>query len=215
MTIESYSDLLGEIVDHLASEELDAKAALFVQFAEARFKRLLDTLPQEVRAQQTVDEGQQFITIPNFFAGLRRLTLETEDREVVLKYLSPRALGIKYDDLVPEEPRDFTIEGPQIKLGPIPDAAYTLLALYTRDIRPLGLAEEEQTNFLLIRAPDLYLYQSLVAAEGYLIDDERMVIWKALADQGIQELIRWDRDNRTPADVATVHDVPQAFIEHG
>ena len=215
MTIETYADLLGEIEDHLASEELSAKAPLFVQFAESRFNRVLDTLPTEVRAEHLVEEGQKFITVPNFFSGLSRLTLQTTDKEPVLDYLTPKALGIKYRNLVPGEPRDFTIEGPQIVLGPIPDAEYTLLALYTRDLRPLTLSEEDNSNWLLLRAPDIYLYQSLVAAESYLIDDQRIVLWKQLADEGLKELIDWDRDNRTPDDIATVHDVPQAFIEHG
>ena len=215
MTIETYADLLGEIVDHLASEELSSKAPLFVQFAESRFNRVLDTLPTEVRATHLVNPDQKYVTVPNFFSGLSRLTLKTADREVVLNYLTPRALGIKYDSLVPGEPRDFSIEGPQIVLGPIPDAEFTLLALYTRDLRPLALTEEDQSNWLLLRAPDIYLYQALVAAESYLIDDSRIVLWKQLADEGLKELIDWDRDNRTPDDVATVHDVPQAFIEHG
>ena len=213
--IETYADLLGEIVDHLASEEVSSKAPLFVQFAEARFNRKLDALPQEVRAEHLVTAGDKFITVPAFFSGVRRLTLRTADREPILGYLTPNALGAKYDDLVPGEPRDYTLEGPQLVLGPIPDAEYTLLALYTRDVRPLTLSEENDVNWLLLRAPDLYLYQSLVAAEGFLKNETSIILWKQLADEGMLELIRWDRDNRTPADIATVHDIPQAFIEHG
>ena len=219
MTINTYADLIGEISDVLAVEELTEKAPTFIQLAEARFDRLLNTLPQEVRAIHTFEEDtdgtfSKYVTIPFEFSGVRRLTL-IADPSVSMTYMTPQALDQKYVNQTSGIPRDYSIEGVEIVVGPTPDSDYQMEQIFTRDLRPLSNEDGETSNWLLRQAPDVYLYQSLVMAEAYLIDDNRVGIWKTLADESIAELLKWDRDNRTPTDIHSVHDIPMPFTEHG
>jgi hypothetical protein len=206
MSLNTYQDLIGEIVDVLADESLDAKAPTFIQMAEAKFNRILNTLPQEQRATHVLEAGEDgafspYITIPAQFSGIKRLTL-LADTNVELEYLTPLVFSEKFVDEAPGIPIAYTIEGVQIKLGPTPGGAYTVEQVYSTDLRPLSDKEGEESNWLLRQAPDTYLYTCLVQAEMYLVDDARMPAWKELSDTSLVELRRWDIDNRYPSGMA-------------
>jgi hypothetical protein len=66
-------------------------------------------------------------------------------------------------------------------VGPAPDEAYDFeLMMYQQ---PAALSEAQQTNYLTDNAPDLLLYSTLLEAEGYLKNDERLPVWKAARDE--------------------------------
>jgi hypothetical protein len=69
-------------------------------------------------------------------------------------------------------------------IGPTPDAAYNFeLMMYQQ---PPSLDVTQQTNYLTDNAPDLLLYSTLLEAEGYLKNDERLPVWKAARDEILQ-----------------------------
>jgi len=51
-----------------------------------------------------------------------------------------------------------------------------------------GMNNETETNKVLQTAPDLYLYASLVQAESFLINDDRIALWKEAFDTALGEL---------------------------
>lgn len=213
--ISTYQDLVGEISDMLASEELASKAPNFIQMAESSFNRVLDTLAQETRARHYPEAGTDRITIPNDFSGVRTLRLIAGGQKYRLTYMTPEQMVEEYGKGSAGQPKNFTIEGVEIVLAPVPDATYTIEAIYSRDLRPLAEDSASSSNWLLRQAPDIYLYQSLIQAEAYLHNDERIGTWKALADGAIAQLLKWDRNNRFPADVATRHDYGTDPPSHG
>jgi hypothetical protein len=50
------------------------------------------------------------------------------------------------------------------------------------------LSTSNTTNWLLTKAPDVYLYGSLLQAAPYLQDDARIQVWAGLYKTGIEEL---------------------------
>ena len=46
-----------------------------------------------------------------------------------------------------------------------------------------ALSGSNASNWLLARSPDVYLYGSLVAAEAFLMNDERLGVWKGATDE--------------------------------
>ena len=44
------------------------------------------------------------------------------------------------------------------------------------------------TNWLLAAHPDAYLYGTLLQAEGYLVNDERLPVWKLALEEALREI---------------------------
>lgn len=53
-----------------------------------------------------------------------------------------------------------------------------------------GMNDDEESNNVLRTCPDLYLYASLIQAESFLINDERIALWKGLYDVTLEEVNR-------------------------
>jgi len=51
-----------------------------------------------------------------------------------------------------------------------------------------NLSDESPSNWLLERAPDVYVYGSLLAAAGYLHDDSRVGLWQAAYGEAVSAL---------------------------
>lgn len=213
--IQTYNDLIGEIQSFMADESIGDRAPTFIQFAEARFNRVLNTLPQEVRGKHVTEAGEPYATIPPDFSGVRRMSIDSSSGGGPLDYMTPTALSDKYANQPQGQPRNYTVEGVEIKFGPIPDAEYTVEQVFTRDLRALSNEDGEESNWMLRQHPDVYLAQSLVMAEMYLVDDARMATWKSIADEWVAEIKRWDRDNRTPSNTSSKTDVPKPFHGQG
>lgn len=61
-------------------------------------------------------------------------------------------------------------------LAPIPDQAYPLEIIYYSRIQPLD--SENQENLLTREAPQALLYGTLLQAQGYLKNQEKIAVWK-------------------------------------
>lgn len=84
-----------------------------------------------------------------------------------------------------------------LRVDPIPDDAYALSVVYVPVISPSlagGEPDDSSYNWLLQQNPGLYLFGSLVAAEGYLQNDARMGTWKELYQNAINELVGAKRE---------------------
>lgn len=71
-------------------------------------------------------------------------------------------------------------------ITPTPATAKTLEVLYYEQPRFLG--EDFQTNWLTEYAPDLLLYATLLEANPFLKNDERVQLWQAMYDRAAQAL---------------------------
>ena len=69
-----------------------------------------------------------------------------------------------------------------------------LVILYWRKIP--NLSDTVTTNWLLTKYPDLYLYASLSAAEGWLKDDPRIPLWSNAAQVALEEVQAHDIHDR-------------------
>lgn len=59
------------------------------------------------------------------------------------------------------------------------------------------------TNWLLTNYPDVYYYGALAELQTYIRDDERMLLWKGMFDEGIRDLNRLDERSRDDAELST------------
>lgn len=182
--IGTYVELQAAIRNWLnKGTTLDARIPEFVQLAEARFKRVLDDLDQMATGTITLTAGAG--SLPSDFGSFVSVTDTTYGR---LEQVS----ASQFSDFTPSSgnPRVFAIIGNQIKTAP--SGSGSVAIVYKLGLPPLA---SNTTNWLLTRAPDLYLFGSLIQAEFYGWNDERLPMLKSAVDEMIGEL-RADSANR-------------------
>ena len=88
MSIGSYQELKDAIANFLARDDLTAQIPDFIQLAEARMSRELETREQEKRATATLTAGDEYIALPTDMREIRSVKLNVSPVKV-LSYLTP------------------------------------------------------------------------------------------------------------------------------
>jgi len=186
MSIASYSELKTAIANFLARDDLTDQIPNFIQLAEARMSRELETREQEKRATATLTASDEYIALPSDLREVREVKINTNPVRV-LTYHSPSSLDTSYSASAVGVPQGFSIVGVEMKLRPIPDSAYTAEIVY---IGSLGSISDTVTPTLFLRSPDLYLYGALAEAYAYLLDEGRAAQYDQKFSRGIDEVKR-------------------------
>lgn len=184
MSISTYAELKTAIANFLARDDLTDQIPNFIQLAEARMSRELETREQEKRATATLTSGDEFIALPTDMREIREVKLNTNPNRV-LTYYSPTSLDSTYSGTGTGVPQGFSIVGKEMKLRPIPDSGYTAEIVY---IGGLASISDVSTPTLFLRSPDLYLYGALAEAYAYLLDEQRAAQYDQKFTRGISEV---------------------------
>jgi len=184
MSITSYQDLQDAISNFLARDDLTAQIPNFIQLAEARMSRELETREQEKRVQATLTSGDEYIALPTDLREVREVKLNTSPVKV-LSYFSPTGLDTSYPSEGQGRPEGYSIVGKEMKLRPVPDSAYTAEIIYIGTLDAIG---PTSTPTLFLRSPDLYLYGALAEAYAYLLDEARAAQYDTKFTRGLEEV---------------------------
>jgi hypothetical protein len=184
MAIASYADLKTSIANFLARSDLTAQIPDFIQLAEARINRELETREQEKRSTATLVAGDEYISLPTDMREIREVKLNTSPL-TVLEYASPSSLDKTYSSNGNGKPLGYSVVGKEIKLRPIPDSTYTAEIVYVGSVDAISAVSTPQ---LFLRSPDLYLYGALTEAYVYLLDEARSAQYDEKFTRGINEV---------------------------
>jgi hypothetical protein len=176
--ITSYSELQTAVGNWLQRAHLNARIPEFIELAEARFRRKLNDVEQETVTQITLVSGSA--SLPANFGGLIAVRDIATGR---LSQVSPSQFDAY--EITSGDPVVFAIVGDTLKA--MPQNAATLELTYKLGLP--SLSNSVTTNWLLTRAPDLYLFSTLLQAEFFGWNDERLPLIKAAADEMISELV--------------------------
>lgn len=180
MAFESYSDLQAAIASWLNRTDLTSAIPDFIALAETRFNRELRTLQMVKRA--TANTEDEFVAVPADWLEAKDLSIA----DYPLSYITPDKLAEWKYAKVTGPSRYYTIVGGSFELFPAPTSDVTVEMAYYAKIPALTVSNT--TNWLLAKAPDLYLYGSLQQAAPYIMDDERLPLWAANSTAIIQFL---------------------------
>jgi hypothetical protein len=169
MSIANYAELKTAVANFMARSDLTSQIPDFITMAESRMSRELETREQEKRSQATLVAGDEYILLPNDFREVREVKINASPTRV-LTYYSPSALDSMYSSNGEGMPEGYSIVGLELKMRPIPDAAYTQEIVY---IGSLPNISNTTTPILFTRSPDLYLYGALAEGYAYLLDEAR------------------------------------------
>lgn len=184
MTFATRSDLTAAIAAWLNRTDLSARIPDFIRLAEARLNRLLRD-PDQI-ASGTIEMANGVGDLPADFGQM----------------VAFGAAGSRLSQVTPAEfgtyrpqagsPRVYTVSGGTVQTLPASGSVSTPITYY-RAIP--ALAVDNDSNWLLERAPDLYLHGSLLQAEFFGWNDDRLPLIKSAWDEGIAEL-RADGETR-------------------
>lgn len=180
---ETYSGLVSDVADHLERSDLSAKIPLMVRRVERRLNRILRVPEMEETVTLTTDAER--LDLPTDFLKARALYLDTDPRRE-LECVSLGTLRTKYAQQTTGKPECYAISGSDIILGPAPDDEYDLILTYYQKIP--ALSTDSETNWLISDHYDIYLFGTLLAAEFYGWNDERLPMIKNAWDEAIDEL---------------------------
>lgn len=186
MAITNYTELKAAVADWLNREDLTAQIPDFITFAEARLNRTLRTREMLTRRRTVTTDG--FIKLPFDYLETYQLQLPANATNTPepLTYIGPNEVAQYKSQSMTGKTRYYTIIDGAFELVPTPASSVELTITYYAKVP--ALSSSVATNWLLEKAPDLYLYATLLTAAPYLQNDERIPVWSQLATTAFDEM---------------------------
>ena len=182
----NFGELKTEIADTLNRTDLTSVLPTFIKSGHAKVNRELRTRQMIQRATASIDS--EYTQLPSDFLQVRDIRLNTDPiKNLELITAEQQNQERQRFGYTSGEPKYFTIVGETFQVFPTPDTTYTCELAYYQKI-PDFFSSDADTNWLLTKASDIYLYGSLVYIAPYLKDDERTVVFQTLYRDVLQSL---------------------------
>ena len=173
MALATYSDLQTAVADNLNRADLTAVIPNFIALAEAKFNRKIRVIDMETRSNGTI--SSEFASVPTDWLETRSLKLQMGSGWLPnLEYVGEQEMAAFKNSLPTGYSRFYTIVNGAFDIYPPPGTGTVFELNYYSQIPALSAVS---TNWLLTKSPDLYLYGTLLEAEAYLKDDDRLPMW--------------------------------------
>jgi hypothetical protein len=181
-TITNYSTLQSAIADYLNRADLTSQIQTFIQFVEADLNTRLRCREMIVRATTTNDD--EFVKLPLDF--LEALNLQIVGGTSPLRYITLDEADIINKEQLFTQVAAYSLMNGAIELVPPPSDDVEIEMVYYGKIP--ALTDVNTTNWLLTKAPDVYLYGALVHAAPFLMDDQRIPVFGNIYLKRVEEL---------------------------
>jgi hypothetical protein len=181
-TITNYATLQSAIADYLNRADLTAQIQTFIQFAEADLNTRLRSREMIVNATATSDG--QFVSLPPDW--LEAINMMIVGGQSPLRYITPDEADTIIKAQTFTSTRFYSMTTGIIELVPPAVDDITIDMVYYGKIPALSNANT--TNWLLTKAPDVYLYGALTHAAPFLMDDQRMPVFSQIYLARVQSL---------------------------
>ena len=188
MAITTYAELQTATANWLDRTDLTARIPEFIELSEANFNRVIRQ-PDMVTKNDSFSITSRYNTLPSDTLEIVRIVLDLTP-VIVLEYMTPEEISERRVSMsATGKPYYFTVIGGstnQLEVVPSPDSTYTSSIVYYTRIA--ALSDSATSNWLLAAHPDIYLFGTLVEAEPYLKNDERMPMWTSRLDKALTAL---------------------------
>ena len=188
MALATYSDLLAAVASWLMRDDLTANIPDFVTLCESRTNLQLRIREMETSDTLTPSAGG-VCTLPTDYIEARRV-VSNVDPISVLESISLDRARAQYSTA--GYPAFYAIQGSSLLVYPPSTSTITLDYYATVP----ALSSGNTTNWLLTKAPQVYLYGTLLEAAPFLEDDNRIVTWANLYKAAMEDLHKADNRAR-------------------
>lgn len=182
MALGTFSDLKTSIASWLARDDLTAQIPDFITLAESRMNKELRLRHMLKRANANTAAGDDTVALPANFLEARDMYVDGSPKKQ-LDFVTPSQFSKIHAGSETGKPVAFTIVGSEFRLGPTPDGVHTLEITFYQKIP--ALSDTTTSNDILVHYPDIYLYASLIEAEPFLQNDQRLQTWSSLYQMAV------------------------------
>lgn len=193
MAISTYSELKTAVANWINRDDLTDRIPEFIALAEAQFNRELRIRGMEGRYTANTVASQRAYMLPGGYIQMRNFQLNTSPLGA-LTYVTPEIYDRLWGGSQVGTPKMYTIVANEILLGPVPDGVLEMEMDFYKDFD--SLSSTVDSNWVLDNAPDVYLYGSLLNAEPFLMNDERVGVWSAFFENAIKNINSADARDR-------------------
>lgn len=193
MAINSYSTLQTAVANWLDRDDLSDRIPEFIALNEAVFNRVLRIRPMETIVTTATVSGTKAYDLPTGYVQMREIHLDTSPITSV-QYMTPEMLYRIWAGSSSGKPNAYSVIGDKIYFGPTPDGGYNYIMTYYKKFD--ALSDTNTTNWIILNAPDVYLYGTLLQAEPFLMNDQRIPVWERGLRQAIADLQEQDDKDR-------------------
>ena len=193
MAIGTYAELQTAVANWLDRDDLTARIPEFIALAEARFNRVLRLRSMESKQTASTIAAQRNYNLPASYIQMRNFQLNTSPI-TTLSYVTPEIYDRLWGGSQGGTPKFYTIVADEISLGPVPGSVITMEMLFYK--RFTDLSDAAPTNWLLTNAPDIYLYGSMLEAEPFIMNDERVSLWSSALSEAVSQIQEQDNKDR-------------------
>jgi len=182
VAITNYSTLQSSIADYLNRADLTSQIRMFIQFVEADLNTRIRC--REMIVQSTITSTLGDVDLPANW--LEAINLKIDGGQTPLRYITLDEADIVVSEQLLTQPRFYTIVEDVIRLVPPPATNEDIDLIYYSNIP--ALSNQNTTNWLLTKSPDVYLYGALVHAAPFLVDDQRISVFAQFYSQRVEAL---------------------------
>lgn len=184
MPFDTYDNLKQTVLKQTHRSNLGFKFDDFLAITEVEIRSNPDeslkmNLNERLLTVPTVVDSR-FLALPTGFQSSRNFSITIQDSIRNLTFRTPDQLHIR-DNI--GTPCFFTVRNNQIEFDIVPDTIYQITITYIADLTPLSITS--QTNDILTKYPNIYLYGCLKQASIYQQDTEQAVINDGLFAEAI------------------------------
>lgn len=184
MSITTYAELQTAAANWLDRTDLTARIPEFIAMGEAELNRRLRA-PDMLTKDDAFSITGQYVALPTGIIEVVRFSISTSP-VVNLEFVPPTVMAQMREGYTASgKPWAYSVVGGNFEFLPTPDATYTASILYYQRLD--GLATTDP-NWLLTAHPDIYLFATLVQAEPYLKNDERIMVWRGQLEKALEQL---------------------------
>lgn len=182
MAIQTYSDLISAIGAWIKDADITARAGDCISLAEADFRRQIVAVEQD---STTTLGGVNPFSLPDDFDSGRAIVSTGSPPQALV----PITIN-QYAELPVSggEPQQYAVDGMNLYVWPAPTLSTTLNLSYRAALQ--SLSDTNTTNWLLTSHPDAYLFGSLLQAEFFGWNDERLPMIQAKTQSVIDDINR-------------------------
>jgi len=192
MALTNYTGLKASIADFLNRDDLTAVIPDFIALAESQINRDVRHWKMEARSSGQQTALDEYMQIPADWVETIRMHLTGSGTSTV-NLISRDAMADKRQANNDETgiPTHYTHANGQFQLYPTPSNDTDFELLYYQKIPSLIT---NTNNWLLLEAPDVYLYGTLLHSAPYLADDQRVAIWAQMYSAAVARLNQVSED---------------------
>ena len=187
MAINTFTTLKTAVADFLNRDDLTSAIENFIALSESQINRDIRHWKMETRASGQQDATDEYSQIPANWIETIRFHV-TDNGTSPLELISRAAMSDKRasnNDAV-GTPTHYTHADGQFQFYPTPSSTVNTELLYYA--KTTALSSSNSDNWLLLEAPDVYLYGALLHSAPYLGEDERIAVWAQMYSASVARL---------------------------